>query len=120
MNSIELDMLQTAGVGALALMVGMILTRKVGFLQRFCIPSPVTGGLLFSLCTLALYGWFHMEISFDDTLMKIFMLAFFTCVGFQCDLKLLKKGGKRTCCLSVLRRLWMSILCLVSRQAVCR
>ena len=94
MNSIELDMLQTAGVGALALMVGMILTRKVGFLQRFCIPSPVTGGLLFSLCTLALYGWFHMEISFDDTLMKIFMLAFFTCVGFQCDLKLLKKGGK--------------------------
>ena len=94
MNSIELDMLQTAGVGALALMVGMLLTRKVGFLQKFCIPSPVTGGLLFSLCTLALYGWFHMEISFDDTLMKIFMLAFFTCVGFQCDLKLLKKGGK--------------------------
>lgn len=94
MTTIELDMLQTAGIGALALMVGMVLTRRVGFLQKFCVPSPVTGGFLFSLLALALYGWGHIALSFDDTLMDIFMLAFFTCVGFQCDLKVLKKGGK--------------------------
>ena len=29
MESIQLDMIQTAGIGALALIVGMILTRKV-------------------------------------------------------------------------------------------
>ena len=94
MTSIELDMIQTAGIGAFALIVGMVLTRKVAFLQRFCIPSPVSGGIIFSLITLVLYGWFHLEVSFDDTLKNIFMLAFFTSVGFQSDLRVLKQGGK--------------------------
>ena len=94
MTNIELDMIQTAGIGALALVVGMVLTRKIAFLQRFCIPSPVSGGIIFSLLTLALYGWFHIEVAFDATLKDIFMLAFFTSVGFQSDLKVLKQGGK--------------------------
>jgi len=94
MTPLHLDMLQTAGIGALALLVGMVLTRKVAFLQKFCVPSPVSGGIIFSLISLALYGWFDIEVSFDDTLMKVFMVAFFTCVGFQSDLKVLKKGGK--------------------------
>ena len=94
MTIIELDMIQTAGVGALALIVGMILTRKVAFLQKFCVPSPVSGGIIFSLITLALYGWFDVEVSFDGTLKDVFMLAFFTSVGFQSDLKVIKKGGK--------------------------
>ena len=94
MTNLHLDMLQTAGVGALALIVGMVLTRKVAFLQKICVPSPVSGGLIFSLLTLALYGWFDIEVSFDATLQNLAMLAFFTCVGFQCDLKVLKQGGK--------------------------
>ena len=40
MIHVELDMLQTAGIGALALVVGMVLTRRVAFLQKFCVPSP--------------------------------------------------------------------------------
>ena len=75
MISLDLNMVQTAGIGALALMIGMVLTRKVNFLQKFCVPSPVTGGIIFSLLTLALYAWFGVEISFDDTLQKIFMVA---------------------------------------------
>ena len=94
MTSIELDMIQTAGIGALALLVGMVLTRKVAFLQKFCVPSPVSGGIIFSLITLMLYGWFHVEVSFDGTLKDVFMLAFFTSVGFQSDLKVIKQGGK--------------------------
>ena len=94
MTSFELDMIQTAGIGALALLVGMILTRKVAFLQKFCVPSPVSGGIIFSLITLILYGWFDVEISFNGTLKDVFMLAFFTSVGFQSDLKVLKQGGK--------------------------
>ena len=72
----------------------MVLTRKVDFLQKFCVPSPVSGGIIFSLITLALYSWFHVEVVFDGTLKDVFMLAFFTSVGFQSDLKVLKKGGK--------------------------
>ena len=94
MTSIELDMIQTAGIGALALIVGMVLTRKVVFLQKFCVPSPVSGGIIFSLITLILYGWFNVEMSLDGTLKDVFMLAFFTSVGFQSDLKVLKQGGK--------------------------
>ncbi|MBO4430198.1 MAG: sodium/glutamate symporter [Bacteroidaceae bacterium] len=94
MTSIELDMIQTAGIGALALLVGMVLTRKVAFLQKFCVPSPVSGGIIFSLITLMLYGLCHVEVSFDGTLKDVFMLAFFTSVGFQSDLKVLKQGGK--------------------------
>ena len=94
MASIELDMIQSAGIGALALIAGMVLTRKVGFLQRFCVPSPVSGGIIFSLLTLALYGWFDIEVSFDGTLKEVFMLAFFTSVGFQSDLKVIKQGGR--------------------------
>ena len=94
MTSIELDMIQTAGIGALALIVGMVLTRKVAFLQKFCVPSPVSGGIIFSLIALILYGWFDVEVSFDGTLKEVFMLAFFTSVGFQSDLKVLKQGGK--------------------------
>ena len=94
MTSIELDMIQTAGIGGLALIVGMVLTRKVAFLQKFCVPSPVSGGIIFSLITLVLYGWFNVAVSFDGTLKDVFMLAFFTSVGFQSDLKVLKQGGK--------------------------
>ena len=87
-------MIQTAGIGALALMIGMVLTRKASFLQRFCVPSPVTGGLIFSMLTLAMYAWLNIEVSFDRTLQDIFMVAFFTCVGYQCDLRVIKQGGK--------------------------
>jgi ESS family glutamate:Na+ symporter len=94
MASLELDMVQTAGIGALALIAGMVLTRKVAFLQKFCVPSPVSGGIIFSLISLALYRWCDIEVSFDGTLKDVFMLAFFTSVGFQSDLKVLKQGGK--------------------------
>lgn len=94
MVEIQLDMIQTAGVGALALMLGMWLTRKITFLQRFCVPSPVSGGIIFSLITLFVYMLTDVEVSFDGTLKDVFMLAFFTSVGFQSDLKVMKQGGR--------------------------
>lgn len=93
-TTISLDMLQSAGVGALALLLGMLMTRNIKWLQKFCIPSPVSGGLVFSIATLVLYKVFHIELSFDGTLKDVFMLTFFTSVGFQSNLKVLKQGGK--------------------------
>ena len=92
MTHIALNMIQTAGLGALALIVGMAMTRRVTLLQRFCVPSPVSGGIVFALITLALHVCFHTELSFDDTLQEVFMLAFFTSVGFQSDLKAIRQG----------------------------
>ncbi len=106
---IHLDMLQSAGVGALALVVGMIMTRKIDFLQKFCIPSPVSGGLLFSVITLFLYSFTDMELEFDTTLQNFFMLAFYTSVGFQSDPKVLKQGGKPLAIMLILLVFMMSL-----------
>lgn len=86
-------MLQTAGLGALALVLGMYLTRRVKWLQRFCIPSPVSGGIAFSIVSLMLYKLWNVELVFDGTLKDVFMLVFFTSVGFQSNLKVLRRGG---------------------------
>lgn len=86
-------MLQTAGLGALALVLGMCLTRRVKWLQRFCIPSPVSGGIVFSAVSLMLYKLWNVELVFDGTLKDVFMLVFFTSVGFQSNLKVLRRGG---------------------------
>ena len=90
---LELDMLQTAGLGALALVLGMCLTRRVKWLQRFCIPSPVSGGIVFSVVSLMLCKLWNVELVFDGTLKDVFMLVFFTSVGFQSNLKVLRRGG---------------------------
>ena len=93
-ETITLDMLQSAGIGAVALIVGMLMTHKIKWLQRFCIPSPVSGGIVFSIITLIIYLACNIEITFDGTLKDVFMLAFFTSVGFQSNLKVLHQGGK--------------------------
>lgn len=94
MNKIwALDMYQTAGVGVLALLLGIFLTHHVSFLKKFCIPAPVSGGLLFSLFFLILYH-LGIECHFDGTLKDFCMMLFFTSVGFQSDFKVLRKGGK--------------------------
>ena len=90
----SLDMYASAGVGVLALLLGMFFTRKIPFLKRFCIPAPVSGGLLISLLTLLLYSVFGVECRFDGTVKDICMMLFFTSVGFQSNLKVLRKGGR--------------------------
>ena len=87
-------MYQTAGVGVAALLLGMLFTRKIPFLKRFCIPAPVSGGIVISLLTLAMYSFGRVEMDFDGTIKDICMTLFFTSVGFQSNMKALKSGGK--------------------------
>ena len=91
---ISLDMFQTAGVGVLALILGMTFTRVIPFLKRYCIPAPVSGGLLISLLTLASFSLLGVEFKFDGTIKDICMMLFFTSVGYQSNLRALKQGGK--------------------------
>ena len=91
---VALDMYQTAGVGVLALLLGMFFTRTIPFLKRFCIPAPVSGGIVISLLTLAAYSILGVEFSFDGTIRDISMMLFFTSVGFQSDMRAIKKGGR--------------------------
>ncbi len=90
---INLDVFQTLALAVLLLMLGQFLKQKLTFLDRFCIPSPVIGGVIFALFMLIGHITDLYSLVMDFTLKKIFMVAFFTTVGFTASLKLLKKGG---------------------------
>lgn len=93
MIQISLDMYQTLAVAVVVLLIGTALKKRIGFLERFCIPSPVIGGLLFAILTCVLYSFGVVEFTFDETLRTVCMVLFFTSVGFQANLKVLKSGG---------------------------
>ncbi len=91
---IQIDMYQTLAVSVLVLVLGQFLKKKINFLEKFCIPAPVIGGLLFAVLTCVCYSLGIAEFTFDDTLREVCMVFFFTSVGFQANLKVLKSGGK--------------------------
>lgn len=93
MLTIEFNMYQTLAVAVAMLYVGALLKRKIKFLETFCIPSPVVGGLLFAIVSCILYTSQIISFSFDETLKSVCMVAFFTSVGFQANIKVLKSGG---------------------------
>lgn len=91
---IQLDMYQTLAAAVVVLMLGTFLKKRIHFLEKFCIPSPVIGGILFAILTCICFETGIAEFSFNDTLKEVCMVFFFTSVGFQANLKVLKKGGK--------------------------
>lgn len=93
MVTIHLDMIQSIGLAIILLLIGRKCRKKIKFLDKFCIPSPVVGGLLFAILTLILKELNILQFKFDDILQNFFMTMFFTSVGFNASLKVLKKGG---------------------------
>lgn len=91
---IQIDMYQTLAVSVLVLILGQFLKKRINFLEKFCIPAPVIGGLLFAVLTCVCYSLGIAEFTFDDTLREVCMVFFFISVGFQANLKVLKSGGK--------------------------
>lgn len=91
---ITLDMYQTLAAAVVVLMLGKYLRKRIYILEKFCIPSPVVGGLLFAIFTCICYATGIAEFAFDDILKEVCMVFFFTSVGFQANLKVLKQGGK--------------------------
>lgn len=91
---IQLDMYQTLSVSVVVLLLGNYLKKKIYFLEKFCISAPVVGGLVFAIFTCICYVTGIAEFSFNDTLKEVCMVFFFTSVGFQANLKVLKKGGR--------------------------
>lgn len=95
-KTLNLDMYQTVAVAVLALFIGVLLKERIKFLTTFCIPAPVVGGMIFAVIFCILYASGIIEINFDETLRNVCMVMFFTSVGFQANMKVLKSGGKGT------------------------
>lgn len=93
MYKLSLDMYQTLALAVVVLVFGANLKKQIKLLEKFCIPSPVVGGIVFAFISCILYKLNVLEFSFDETLKSICMMVFFTSVGFSANLKILKSGG---------------------------
>lgn len=91
--TISFDIIQTIAIAVMVLYSGNFIRNKIHFLERFCIPAPVIGGIIFSIIVFIGYMTDYYHFEFDTTLQSVFMTAFFTTIGFSASLKILKEGG---------------------------
>ncbi|WP_027128367.1 sodium/glutamate symporter [Fusobacterium perfoetens] len=90
---LELTSIQTMTLAIIVLYLGKFINNTFRFLKENCIPDAVTGGTIFSIITLIGHETHLFSFIFEDSLREIFMIAFFTTVGFSASIKLLKKAG---------------------------
>ncbi len=90
---LKLDMVQSIALSVIVLLLGIFLVKRFSVLRKYCIPTPVVGGLVYAVLALILKQSNIMEVELDTTLQKIVMTIFFTSVGFSASFKILKKGG---------------------------
>lgn len=91
---INVTSIQAVALAVATYFLGVWLKSKVRFLEKYSVPSPVVGGMLFAtvLSTLEAYG--VMKVNFDSSLQTLLMLAFFTTIGLVASLKIVAEGGK--------------------------
>jgi glutamate:Na+ symporter, ESS family len=110
--TIELDLIQTLAVASIVFFIGMVIRKRITFLERLNIPSAVVGGLLFAVLHLIIHDRFFI-VKFTTSAQPLFMVLFFTTIGMGASLPLLKRGG-----LSVIIFLLISILFCFLQNAI--
>ena len=77
------------------LFAGYALCRLIPVLGRYNIPEPVVGGLVMALIALVAYRFDATLVAFDTSLQQPLMVAFFTTVGVNASLALLRVSGRQ-------------------------
>lgn len=96
---------QTITLAIVFFMIGNFLHSKIRFFNRFCIPAPIIGGILFSLLNFILKISGLATINISAHYVTLFIYLFFTTVGLGASTKDIKSGG------SLLFKYWL--LCAV-------
>lgn len=86
--------LQTLAIAALVVYFGMYLKKKISFIDRYNLPSPVIGGFVFAICVSILKSYGLVELTFLKNYEESLMIAFFASIGYSASLRLLKEGGR--------------------------
>ncbi|HEY2757156.1 MAG TPA: sodium/glutamate symporter [Pseudolabrys sp.] len=94
-NPISLSTAASLLAASLVLLVGALMTRKIGFLARYSIPSPIVGGLVFAVLVTSLGLTTCVRLSLATTAKPYLLLLFFASIGLTADMRLLAKGGAR-------------------------
>ncbi len=89
----ELDSRQTIILAILVLALGRYLNRKIRFLREYNIPEPVSGGILASLLSAAIYFGAGTELVFDLGNRDTLLIVFFTTIGLSSRVETLLQGG---------------------------
>jgi len=92
---IQLDAVQTLAFGGVVLFAGYALCRLIPVLGRYNIPEPVVGGLVMALVALVAHHFETTLIAFDTSLQQPLMVAFFTTVGVNASMALLRVSGRQ-------------------------
>jgi ESS family glutamate:Na+ symporter len=107
LTTYSLDLLQTLALATALFFVGHFLVARSEFLQRYSIPVPVVGGVLFALSAAVAALVAHVQIDVDPSPKDPLLLAFFATLGLGADVRSLAKGGMK---LVLLLLLFVSIM----------
>ncbi|HTM69776.1 MAG TPA: sodium/glutamate symporter [Luteimonas sp.] len=92
---LHLDAVQTLALAGLALFLGYALCRAIPVLGRYNLPPPVIGGLVFAIVAWIAHGQGTVVFDMDTSLQAPLMIAFFTTIGFNASVRLLKVSGRQ-------------------------
>jgi ESS family glutamate:Na+ symporter len=90
---VDLDLFGTLVLATGLYFVGQVLVQRSAFLQRYSIPVPVVGGVLFAVALAAVGLVARVQFSIDETLKDPLLLAFFATLGLGADVRSLARGG---------------------------
>ncbi|MGY1426349.1 sodium/glutamate symporter [Lysobacter sp. A289] len=92
---LRLDAVETVALGGLALLGGYALCRAIPVFRRYNLPEPVVGGLVIALIVLIAHGQGTTLFELDTSLQTPLMVAFFTTLGVNASLSLLRISGRQ-------------------------
>ena len=92
---LQLDAIQTLALAGLVLFLGYALCRFIPPLSRYNLPPPVVGGLVVAVVVMLAYFQGTSLLQLDTSLQAPLMIAFFTAIGTNASLALLKVSGKQ-------------------------
>jgi glutamate:Na+ symporter, ESS family len=101
-QTIALDLFDTLALATALFFVGQVLVQRSAFLQRYSIPVPVVGGVLFAVLLAALGLVARLQFTIDESLKDPLLLAFFATLGLGADVRSLARGGWKLVILLVL------------------
>ena len=112
-QTFELNLLETLALATALFFVGLVCVRRSAFLQRYSIPVPVVGGVLFAVLLAAVGLLAKAQLVFDDSPKDPLLLAFFATLGLGADVRSLARGGWRLVILLALFVVMMVMQCAI-------
>ena len=94
MINLDLNIVSTLILAIVLCLFGNFIKNKFSIFNKVCIPTPVIGGLFFSLLIFILRKFGILEITMNTSLMPYFLSIFFISVGFCINIFSAKGGGK--------------------------